>query len=236
MLCNILNLDLYIFSCDALMSEKPSKYFDKSRASVVRVLNRFKPPATDHSKAMLVLWFILIIIVGPFVFFFDFLFALLKIIWWSSTWKWAPSWENLIMPYANNKAGDQPAHSRNLISAFVIHCLYSIIPLISISEILSIYLAFVVAQAGLSLPWSQTPKTGFLVTRLKYLSAFLAFHLFCFILDASRSWCLCSYPVWWFRQDGEFDCSGFWSLLSSSYFYCWQRKQLAKMKPNREFI
>ena len=54
----------------------------------------------------------------------------------------------------------------SLISTFVVHCLDSIIPLISIFEISSLYLASVAAQAGLSLPWSQTLKTGFLVTRL----------------------------------------------------------------------
>ena len=73
------------------------------------------------------------------------------------------------MPNANNKGADQPAHLRSLISAFVVHCLDSIIPLVSISEISSLYLASVAAQAGLSLPWSQTPKTGFLVTRLNCL-------------------------------------------------------------------
>ena len=70
------------------------------------------------------------------------------------------------MPYANNKGADQPAHSRSLISAFVVHCLDSITPLVSISEISSLYLASVAAQAGLSLPWLQTPTTSFLVTRL----------------------------------------------------------------------
>ena len=54
----------------------------------------------------------------------------------------------------------------NLISTFVISCLDSIIPLVSISKISSLYLASVAAQAGLGLPWSQTPKTDFLVTRL----------------------------------------------------------------------
>ena len=58
-------------------------------------------------------------------------------------------------------------HPRSLISIFVIRCLYSIIPLVSIGEISSLYLASVAAQTGLSLSWSQTPKTGFLVTRLK---------------------------------------------------------------------
>ena len=72
--------------------------------------------------------------------------------------------------YANNKCADQPVHPRSLISAFVVRCLDSIISLVSIhaSEISSLYLASVAAQAGLSLTWSQTPKTGFLVTRLKY--------------------------------------------------------------------
>ena len=60
---------------------------------------------------------------------------------------------------------DQSAHSHNLISTFIVHCLDSIIPLVSISEISSLYLASVAAQAGLSLLWSQTPKTGFLVMR-----------------------------------------------------------------------
>ena len=71
------------------------------------------------------------------------------------------------MPYANNKGADQPAHPCSLISAFVVHCLDSI-PLVSISEIWSLYLVSVDEQAGLSLPWSQTPKMGFLATRLKY--------------------------------------------------------------------
>ena len=91
---------------------------------------------------------------------------------------------NQFMEYANNKGADQPAHTRSLISAFVIRCLDSMIPLVSISKILSIYLASVAAQPGLGLTWSptpktvaeqagwsltwrETPKTGFLVTRLK---------------------------------------------------------------------
>ena len=87
-------------------------------------------------------------------------------------------WENLplryfshvmrkpVLPYANNKGADQPAHPRSLISAFVVRFLDSIIPLVSISEISSLFLASVAVQASLSLPWSQTPKTGFLVTML----------------------------------------------------------------------
>ena len=38
-------------------------------------------------------------------------------------------------------------------------CLASIIPLVSVSEISSLYIASVAEQAGLSLTWSETPKT-----------------------------------------------------------------------------
>ena len=79
---------------------------------------------------------------------------------------WAMSWENLFMPYAKNKGADQPAHPCSLISTFVVRSLDCIIPLVSISEISSLYLASVAAQADLSLTWSKTPKTGFLVTKL----------------------------------------------------------------------
>ena len=76
------------------------------------------------------------------------------------------SWENLFMPYANNRGADQPAHLCSLISTFVVRCLDSIISLVSISEISSLNLASVGEQASLSLTWSQTPKTRLLVTRL----------------------------------------------------------------------
>ena len=74
------------------------------------------------------------------------------------------------MPYGNNKGADQTADPRSLISAFVGGCLDSITPLASITEIASLYLASVAAQAGLGLPWSQTPKTGFLVTRVLFIT------------------------------------------------------------------
>ena len=48
-----------------------------------------------------------------------------------------------------------------LISASVVFCLDSIIPLVSTSEISSLYLASVAAQSGLSLTWSEIRKTGF---------------------------------------------------------------------------
>ena len=52
------------------------------------------------------------------------------------------------MPYANNKGADQLAHPRSLISTFVVRCLDSIIPLVSILEISSPYLASVAVQVG----------------------------------------------------------------------------------------
>ena len=51
-------------------------------------------------------------------------------------------------------------------SVFLVRYLGSIIPLVSISEISSLYLASLAAQAGLCLTLSQTPKSGFLVTRI----------------------------------------------------------------------
>ena len=56
----------------------------------------------------------------------------------SQKYKWATSWENLFLPYANNKGADQPAHPRSLISAFVIRCLDSIISVVSICKISSL--------------------------------------------------------------------------------------------------
>ena len=68
-----------------------------------------------------------------------------------------------VLPYVNNKGADQPAHPRNLISTFLVCYLDSIIPLVPISKISSLYQACVAAQASLSLTWSETPKTGFLM-------------------------------------------------------------------------
>ena len=48
---------------------------------------------------------------------------------------------------------------------FAVRCLECIIPLVSISESSSLYLASVAVQAAWSLFWSQTLKIGFLMTR-----------------------------------------------------------------------
>ena len=70
------------------------------------------------------------------------------------------------LPYANNKGADQPAHPHSLISAFVIRCLDSIILPVSISEMSGLQLVSIVEQVGSSFIWSQTRKSGFLVTML----------------------------------------------------------------------
>ena len=65
------------------------------------------------------------------------------------------------MAYANNKGADQPVHLHSLISAFVVCCQDSIIPILAKSKTLGLKLAFVAEQVGLSLIWSQTPEDRF---------------------------------------------------------------------------
>ena len=40
----------------------------------------------------------------------------------------------LLMPYANNKGTDQPAHPRSLISTFVVRTLDSIVPVVAVYQ------------------------------------------------------------------------------------------------------
>ena len=62
------------------------------------------------------------------------------------------------MQYANSKGADQPGH---LISAFVVHCLGSIISKLSKSKLSRLYLVTVPEQAGLSHTSLQTPEDRF---------------------------------------------------------------------------
>ena len=39
--------------------------------------------------------------------------------------------KNYLLPYANNKDEDQPAHPRSLINAFFVRCLGSVTPMLS---------------------------------------------------------------------------------------------------------
>ena len=66
-----------------------------------------------------------------------------------------------LMPYANNKGADQPAHPRSLISAFVVRCQNRMIPLVYISEISRFKLVSVAEQVSLCLALSETPEKTF---------------------------------------------------------------------------
>ena len=66
-----------------------------------------------------------------------------------------------LMSYANNKGADQSVHLCSMISAFIVHCLDSVMCLVSISEISSLMLALVAEQVSLSLNWSESPEDTF---------------------------------------------------------------------------
>ena len=66
-----------------------------------------------------------------------------------------------LMSYAHNKDADQAVHPRSLISAFVVRCLDSVMPLVSVTKLSSLVLASVAEQASLSLTWSETPEDTF---------------------------------------------------------------------------
>ena len=66
------------------------------------------------------------------------------------------------------EGADQTAHPQSLISAFVVRFLDCIIHILAKSKTLKALASLCIAeQAGLSLTLSQTPETGFIVTRLK---------------------------------------------------------------------
>ena len=92
------------------------------------------------------------------------------IIWWNTC---EPGHEKMcLVSYANNKGTDQPAHPRSPISAFVVHCLDSIISLDSIAEISRLQLASIAEQASLSLTWSETPEDTFCRVMAHVVSVF----------------------------------------------------------------
>ena len=82
---------------------------------------------------------------------------------------WATPWENLFIPYANNKVADQPAHPGCLIRAFTVRYLDSVILLLAVPQISRLYLASVAEQAGLSLTWSCNSKDRFSQYRLFFV-------------------------------------------------------------------
>ena len=66
-----------------------------------------------------------------------------------------------LMPYANNKGADQPAHPRSLISTFVVCCLDSMLCILALAKISWLQLASVAEQAGLNLTWSKLSEDTF---------------------------------------------------------------------------
>ena len=66
---------------------------------------------------------------------------------------------------ANNKGADQPAHTRSLVSAFVICLLERFISRLAMSLISIFWLVSVAEQAGLNHTLLETPKTGFVTSR-----------------------------------------------------------------------
>ena len=67
-----------------------------------------------------------------------------------------------------NKDADQLRGNREADQRLCFRYTDSAIPLLSKSEISSLYPSSVAVQPGLCRTWSETPKTGFLTTRLIY--------------------------------------------------------------------
>ena len=87
-----------------------------------------------------------------------------------------------LKPYANNKDADQPAHSRSLISTFVVHCLDNIIPILSKAKISRLYLASV---AELSRPVWVLPDQKPLRQIFSWQGSFIFHHSPCFLATGS---------------------------------------------------
>ena len=69
-----------------------------------------------------------------------------------------------LMPYANNKCADQPAHPRSLIFTIVVSCLGSFIIYLQFLYLQfhhSSFLFSVAERAGSSLSWSHLPEDRF---------------------------------------------------------------------------
>ena len=79
---------------------------------------------------------------------------------------YGPRHEKTYLRGANNTGADHPAHRRSLVSTFVIHSVESIICKLATGEISIFWLVPVAEKTGLKLALSETPKTGFVATRL----------------------------------------------------------------------
>ena len=74
---------------------------------------------------------------------------------------WTRSCQNVSYAICEQQRADQPVHSRNLISTFVVHCLDSTICTLAISKVSGFLLASVAEQDGLNLTRSKIPKDTF---------------------------------------------------------------------------
>ena len=81
-----------------------------------------------------------------------------------------------------NKDADQLRGNREADQRLCFRYIDSIIPLLPKSEISSLQPSSMVVQPGLCRTWSETPKTGFLTTRLKYIVSRF-YHYFCYLSD-----------------------------------------------------
>ena len=93
---------------------------------------------------------------------------------------WAAARENLTSFYVN-KGTNQPAYRCNLISAFVIRFLQSMIYKLASYNVSILLLVSVAEHVCLNLTWAETPKTGLVFSHLcplirvlfqKFLSSF----------------------------------------------------------------
>ena len=78
--------------------------------------------------------------------------------------------KNCLLGFANNTGADQPAHTRSLISAFVVlsYLTENLMFRLSTSEISLFLLVTVAEQTNLNNTLLETQKTGFVATRPIY--------------------------------------------------------------------
>ena len=83
-----------------------------------------------------------------------------------SYYTYEPRREKTVSCICENKEADQLRSNREANQRLCFRYMDSTIPLLSKSEISSLYASSVIAQPDLCQTWSETPKTGFLMTQL----------------------------------------------------------------------
>ena len=82
---------------------------------------------------------------------------------------WALSRENLSSGFAKHKGADQPALPRNLISAFVIRVLQSIISKLAVNKTSNFYLVSVAEETGFSSLCRKPQRRGIRFPKMWYV-------------------------------------------------------------------